>query len=607
MNQDQLYRHTVSILKQLRIPFLDPCDETYSGDCLCGGGSNPTLQQVIDTQRGTDTSMEVLYYNSIQTVRDGFYGIRTPGQMVFNGSNSLSLTSGSNTIVESSGRLSLTGVTDTIYTSPDILIQASDVLNIANTGGPIALTGTELLFNGSPVGGSNQSLSISGYNLSISGGNTIPLPHQSLSLSGNSLSISEGNTVVLPDTSQTLSLSGNTLAISGGNSVSLASFVNTDAQTLSISGALLSISGGNTITIPTSAAQTLSLSGLDLSISGGNTITLPSGSAQNLSLGTATNTNQPINISGGTGVSLPSATTSVAGLMSGADKTKLDSLPSAVNLAVGIRSATEMPVTNSYGTGIIIPVATTLLAGLLSATDKVKLDGLTPGGTNLSTTNLTQTDNTRNYTFTGKTLNFLGGSAFVINADTLSLSHTANPAQVVSIPTRTPQGALAINDGTSFLRAINFDGTITGTGYRSINSLFATITKNLFDMYSEGTPDRITRRYQSLTPLTVTGNATSLIAGLNFQSSLLNMGFVGINNAQDVVLSGNSNAIVNGTSTSQLKVSTTTVIVEDDVITLSTPSGLVILDNIPDYLSSGDASALPTGALYSVSGVLHIR
>ena len=51
----------------------------------------------------------------------------------------------------------------------------------------------------------------------------------------------------------------------------------------------------------------------------------------NLSLGTATSTTQPINNSAGTGVVLPSSTISTAGLMSSADKTKLDGIASGAN------------------------------------------------------------------------------------------------------------------------------------------------------------------------------------------------------------------------------------------------------------------------------------
>ncbi len=41
-----------------------------------------------------------------------------------------------------------------------------------------------------------------------------------------------------------------------------------------------------------------------------------------------------------------------------------------------------MPITNSAGTGVTLPVATTTLAGLMSAADKVKLNGIETGANN---------------------------------------------------------------------------------------------------------------------------------------------------------------------------------------------------------------------------------
>src|SRR5690606_238024 len=53
-----------------------------------------------------------------------------------------------------------------------------------------------------------------------------------------------------------------------------------------------------------------------------------------------------------------------------------------VNLALGTRTSTTMPITNSAGTGVTLPVATTTLAGLMSAADKVKLNNIATGANN---------------------------------------------------------------------------------------------------------------------------------------------------------------------------------------------------------------------------------
>lgn len=60
---------------------------------------------------------------------------------------------------------------------------------------------------------------------------------------------------------------------------------------------------------------------------------------------------------------------------------KLSSYLTAVNLALGTRTSTTMPITNSAGTGLTLPIATTTLAGLMSAADKAKLDGIQAGAT----------------------------------------------------------------------------------------------------------------------------------------------------------------------------------------------------------------------------------
>lgn len=61
---------------------------------------------------------------------------------------------------------------------------------------------------------------------------------------------------------------------------------------------------------------------------------------------------------------------------------KLTSYITAVNLALGTRTSTTLPITNSAGTGITLPVSTTTLAGLMSAADKVKLDGIAANANN---------------------------------------------------------------------------------------------------------------------------------------------------------------------------------------------------------------------------------
>lgn len=70
-----------------------------------------------------------------------------------------------------------------------------------------------------------------------------------------------------------------------------------------------------------------------------------------------------------------------------ADKTKLDGIQAGAqvnvgtNLAQGTRTTTAVPVTSSTGTGATLGAATTSLAGVMTAADKTKLDGVATGAT----------------------------------------------------------------------------------------------------------------------------------------------------------------------------------------------------------------------------------
>lgn len=61
---------------------------------------------------------------------------------------------------------------------------------------------------------------------------------------------------------------------------------------------------------------------------------------------------------------------------------KLSSYLTVVNLALGTITTTSVPITNSGGTGVTLPAATTSLAGVLTAADKAKLDGIAANANN---------------------------------------------------------------------------------------------------------------------------------------------------------------------------------------------------------------------------------
>ena len=121
---------------------------------------------------------------------------------------------------------------------------------------------------------------------------------------------------------------------------------------------------------------------------GGGVVNVNLVTVSNLALGTTTVTTQPITNSNGTGFTLPSATTSLAGLLSSADKTKLNNLPvitsigSGLTLTSGVLSSSVGTVTSVSSANADISVATgtaaavlTLNSALYGASTIVKRDG----------------------------------------------------------------------------------------------------------------------------------------------------------------------------------------------------------------------------------------
>lgn len=120
-----------------------------------------------------------------------------------------------------------------------------------------------------------------------------------------------------------------------------------------------------------------------------NTWTLDTSTYVTSSGVTAVSGTAPIVSSGGAtpAISISAATSGAAGSMSAADKSKLDGIASgaqvnvATNIAEGTRTTTGVPITSSTGTSATLSPATTLLAGVMSAADKSKLDGIASGAT----------------------------------------------------------------------------------------------------------------------------------------------------------------------------------------------------------------------------------
>ena len=90
---------------------------------------------------------------------------------------------------------------------------------------------------------------------------------------------------------------------------------------------------------------------------------------------------------GSTGTAHDVVTTSVNGFMSSTDKSKLDDIAAgaqvnvATDLSLGAATATTIPLNSSTGADVILPAVTTTTAGLMGSADKTKLDGIEAGAT----------------------------------------------------------------------------------------------------------------------------------------------------------------------------------------------------------------------------------
>lgn len=129
-------------------------------------------------------------------------------------------------------------------------------------------------------------------------------------------------------------------------------------------------SGGSTVQLATAAAVQAALGGV---------VAPPT----NLAVG-GTGDARTITSSTGADASLPLASTLAAGLMSSADKGKLNGVAPGAQVNVGtdlgvVRTATSVSITSSTGSNAGLVFASDTLAGVMRAADKAKLDGIAAG------------------------------------------------------------------------------------------------------------------------------------------------------------------------------------------------------------------------------------
>jgi hypothetical protein len=226
--------------------------------------------------------------------------------------------------------------------------------------------------------------------------------------------------------------------------------------------------------------------------------------ATNLTYSTAATTGT-VNSSTGTNATIPAATTSLAGLMTNADKTKLDGIAAGAQVNVGTDlgitgTGDTRTVTSSTGTNVTIPVATTTTAGWLSTADKTKLDGIQAGAQVNVATNLSVTGGTT----AGPTINSSTGTNATIPTASASASGAVTTGDQTFAGTKTFSAAVVLSTaGTTTTQAVRADRTLTaGTGLTGGGNLTADRTFNI-DIATQAEAEDGTNNTKVITPLRI--------------------------------------------------------------------------------------------------------
>jgi hypothetical protein len=187
----------------------------------------------------------------------------------------------------------------------------------------------------------------------------------------------------------------------------------------------------------------------------------------NLTAGAQTATTYEIANSGGANLVLP-AVGANAGLMTAADKTLLDSLPTATNLSLGTIGANTVDILSSSGDDITFPAVTQSSAGCMTAADKTLLDGLPTEDTNILTSALPLPAATanRDIDLGGNALNFQNVTTFTATAATQVVLTTP----IISAPNaRVDISTLRVDSGTGYVTlAATGDANYTMTTWAAL-------------------------------------------------------------------------------------------------------------------------------------------
>jgi hypothetical protein len=211
----------------------------------------------------------------------------------------------------------------------------------------------------------------------------------------------------------------------------------------------------------------------------------------------------------GQDATLPAATTSLAGVMTASDKSKLNGIPSGGGVGVtnlsASRDASSMTVFSDTGLDANLPAATASLAGVMSAADKTKLDGITGTGGSGST-NLSFTRNSTSLTVVSDT-----GTDAVLpgaNVDSAGIMSAADKTKLDGIPTGGATN-LSFTRTSDTLSIFSDTGNAITLPVANVDSagIMSAADKTKLDGISSGGQPQISRG--AITGLTLANDGTS--------------------------------------------------------------------------------------------------
>lgn len=256
--------------------------------------------------------------------------------------------------------------------------------------------------------------------------------------------------------------------IEAGAQVNVATNLGTSANTTTRT---VTSSTGSNVTLPTAnSTQAGVMSSADRSKLDGIAAGAQVNVATNITV-TENSANVTIASSTGSNDNIQAATTSLAGVMSAADKTKLNGIESGaqVNVATNLGTSantTTRTVTSSTGSNVTLPTANSTQAGVMSSADRTKLDGIATGAQVNVGTNITITENATTVTVassTGTNDSIAGATASLAGVvtnttQTFGGSKTFNSETIINVadnqlllhPGATQETVILRNDGSNF-------------------------------------------------------------------------------------------------------------------------------------------------------------